>query len=345
MDENFKYITSLKETICANFIALSKSGEFVPGFDEIINDFIVDVQSGNWLENHPYYIRFSKDLASLLVDLLKPCFNFPYIIDNRSDVDFKLKIQFENLQVQNTQIEIISNDFCKAKIWPERLETLMDPNNESINLCKWFGYLNPLKISEYFWRIYVMQESNPYLLAFIYRLDYGVDHGYFGSLEKSATYNKKLSLDDFISKWCSETNLPALNNGELKKIETNQFHEKIPVEDMRVYFSALTEEKSSNNHPFLSEEQFEAFIDGVCLGNSTTQKIQFNFNIFKETSIIRRFFWKFYDHSITYYGVSMNERKKFAELLCDNFNNFKLDITLTNFNRVVKRELPNRLKK
>ncbi|MDP4290959.1 MAG: hypothetical protein Q8908_07750, partial [Bacteroidota bacterium] len=328
-----------------NFVTLKKSGEFVPGFDEILNDFIVDVQSGNWLENHPLYIRFSKDLASLLVDLLKPCFKFQYTIDNGSDVDFKLKIRFENQQFQNHQVEIISNDFCKAKIWPERLETLLDPNNESINLCKWFGYLNSPRISECFWRIYVMQESNPYLLSFVHRLDFGVDHGYKGILKNSPTFNKNLSLDDFISKWCSETIIPALNNGELKEIEKNLFHEKIPVKDMRVYFSALTEEKSSSNHPFLSEAQFEAFIDKVCLGKSITTKIQIDFNVNKETSIIRRFFWDFYCHCVTHFGVSSNERIRFAKLLCDNFNNFALEITLTNFSKVGRKELPNKLKK
>ena len=46
MDEDLKYIASLKESIYANFVTLKKSGAFVPGFDEIINDFIVDVRSG-----------------------------------------------------------------------------------------------------------------------------------------------------------------------------------------------------------------------------------------------------------------------------------------------------------
>jgi hypothetical protein len=203
VDEDFKYITSLKDKICASFVSLSRCGELEINFDETIYDFIEGIQLGNWLEQ-PYYSKFSKELGSLLVFLLEPCLKCSYTIENRLDGDFKLTIHFESSQNQNRDIDLIANDSIKDRFWTDQFETLFQTVNGSINLCRWFSFLNPLKSSDYFWNILIMQECKLFLYQFIVRMDYGKNVRADFPAVDAPTYKKKVSLDDFITKWCSE---------------------------------------------------------------------------------------------------------------------------------------------
>ena len=344
VDEDAKYITDLKDSICANFLSLRKDKKIEADFAENISDFVFGIQLGGWLER-PYYSKFSKDLASLLVGLLNNCSKLPYVVENKLDDNFKLKIHFENFQDGYKEIVIDWNYCFNAKDWPSRMEKLLDPNNKSIDLCKLFNYIEPSRIKEIFWSIYEMQECNPYILSFVKRLDYGANFQIDASLEYSPTYNKTLSLDDFISKWCSESENTLTNDGISERSIENIFDMRIPVKDMEEYFSILTVERNSKGETFLSKSQLTDFINKACAGETGIPKIYINFNPNKEKRKIRSFFWQFYFHCIDSYKVSPSERKKFAELLCDNFNNFELGVTLTNFSKRKNDDMSNPLKK
>lgn len=342
-DLNLKHITDLKNTICCNFLSLKTLGEHDVKFDKTLLTFIDDIQVGTWLENS-YYKRFSKELGSLLAYLLEPCLKGTYVIENISDGNFKLTICFENLQNQYKEFVIIYNDSIQAKFWPEQFETLFQTNAGSINLCRWYSYLEPFKISDYFWSILVMQECKLFLYDFVLELDLKGNTSIACTIQYSRTYQNPISLEDFISSWCMEIKRPSLDNSELGKIDKNLFHEDIPVKVMIEYFSSLTIEKNYTNEPYLTTNQLVAFIKRVCSGETSILKININFNPNKETSIIRTFFWGFYNYCVEEYEVSSTERGKFINLLCDNFNNFNYETTLENFNKKSKIVLPNPLK-
>lgn len=121
--------------------------------------------------------------------------------------------------------------------------------------------------------------------------------------------------------------------------EVNLFCKGMPLNVVREHFSVLTTNISKGNKkPFLTNEQFEAFIKRAFLNDKSIEPIILNYSKTKENLFIVKRFYQFYDKAITDDYTTRNDSKeKYIKILTDNFSEWEFDKVLQNFGDKVKR--------
>jgi hypothetical protein len=131
----------------------------------------------------------------------------------------------------------------------------------------------------------------------------------------------------------------SLQNDSKPKEEVNLFCKGMPLNMVREHFRVLTTNISKNNKkPFLTNEQFEAFIKRAFLEDKSIEPITLNYSKTKENLFIVKRFYQFYDKAITDDYTTRNDSKeKYIKILTDNFSEWEFDKVLQNFGDKVKR--------
>lgn len=117
----------------------------------------------------------------------------------------------------------------------------------------------------------------------------------------------------------------------------NHFCKRMPLNFAREHFKVLTLTDSNNKDKFLTDEQFEKFIQRAFMGEKKVRKQEINFTTRENQFVVSRFY-EFYTESVKSYFESQQTRDKFIKLLTDNFKNWEYEKVKLNFNKPVKRK-------
>ena len=107
---------------------------------------------------------------------------------------------------------------------------------------------------------------------------------------------------------------------EIKQAE-NKFMKGMPMEKVIDHFKVMTEKKSKNNIPYLDNEKLISFLQRAFLNDTKIPKQRFNLANGEKGFVIKRFY-DFFDYAVTQYN-ELNNKKKYIELLSDNFDNWE----------------------
>lgn len=119
---------------------------------------------------------------------------------------------------------------------------------------------------------------------------------------------------------------------------------KMPLSKAIKYFSVLTTEKNRNGEPYLTNLQFEQFINRAFLGNLEIQKQTLKFGTLENQKTYNLFYY-YFDHCSTKTFIEPTQRckEKYVRLLTDNFTNFSYEQVSNNFEKVPKNLFPKNL--
>lgn len=121
--------------------------------------------------------------------------------------------------------------------------------------------------------------------------------------------------------------------GRAENAKCTSFSDKLNLRAAIEHFEVLkTRVSKLNNKPFLTDKQFETFINVAFCSGKRTRKIRFNKKPKGEKQLIVRLFYEFYSNTYEELFGSQNNRDKYIKLLSDNFLGFEFDSLKTNFN-------------
>jgi hypothetical protein len=106
----------------------------------------------------------------------------------------------------------------------------------------------------------------------------------------------------------------------------------MPLNIPKEHFKILTTSLSKNDKPFLTELQYNDFINKAFLGKIDLPQLKFNQGS-KEQSKIQNLFYQFYQsNSFEYFGTDQT-KDKFIKLLTDNFEGWEFKKVFGNWNK------------
>lgn len=116
----------------------------------------------------------------------------------------------------------------------------------------------------------------------------------------------------------------------------NKFCSTMPIQVARTHFEIMTTTLNKNGVPFLNKSDFEKFMQRAFLKDKSIQKIKFNFGTREKLFIVKRFY-EFYLNESGKYENTTQCKKKYIELLTNNFENWNYESIKNNFGNKVKR--------
>lgn len=123
-------------------------------------------------------------------------------------------------------------------------------------------------------------------------------------------------------------------------METNIFCEKMPFNIPIEHFRILTEKQNKNNEQFLTQKQFDDFIERAFKGNASIEKQKINFSN-REMLKIQYLFYDFFHKTSFHYFGSIQFKEKYVKLLTENFIGWDYKKVFNNFNTEPKKLLKN----
>jgi hypothetical protein len=118
----------------------------------------------------------------------------------------------------------------------------------------------------------------------------------------------------------------------------NVFCKTMPLSIPNEHFKTLTIKCSKDGQPFLTQEQFDNFINRGFGGKEDLPKIKIN-QAPKEKFKIQYLFYQFYHNYAFDYFVTDQAKNVFVKLLTDNFVGWDFDNVHANFNKKPKKML------
>lgn len=115
----------------------------------------------------------------------------------------------------------------------------------------------------------------------------------------------------------------------------NEFNGITDYSEIRKHFVELTTNRSSiNKEPFLTDLQLDTFIQSAFMDKKIKEKIRINYNASTQTRIIRKIFYKFYNHCITKnIEPAKGTKSEYVKLLSEYFEGFDFEKTFNNWNK------------
>jgi hypothetical protein len=120
------------------------------------------------------------------------------------------------------------------------------------------------------------------------------------------------------------------------ELAENNFIKGMPMEKVINHFEIMTKNKSKNGSPYLTTEQLILFLQRAFLNDTKIPKQRFNLANGEKGFVIKRFY-DFFVYAVTQYN-ELNNKKKYIELLSDNFDNWE-------YKSIVSLFKPNKTKK
>lgn len=138
-----------------------------------------------------------------------------------------------------------------------------------------------------------------------------------------------------------QQNLESLiNEVQIKPIELpNTFCKSMPLRIPKEHFKKLTIKKSKNGQPFLTNEQFDLFIERAFCGNTTIPKQKMNQAPKGDKLLIQNEFYYFYNNYCFDYFHTMQCQDTFIKLLTDNFEGWDFQNVKNNFTPKTQKRL------
>jgi hypothetical protein len=127
-------------------------------------------------------------------------------------------------------------------------------------------------------------------------------------------------------------------NQEIEKINKleNKFFKGMPMKTPIEHFKKLTEEKSKNGKPFLTEVQLISFLNRVFLHDQSEKMQKINYE-YGEKGIIIKLFYEFYDIAMKDYS-GYRKKERYIKLLSDNFFDMEYDTIKYSFRSDITRK-------
>ncbi|GAB3339741.1 hypothetical protein GCM10027299_52590 [Larkinella ripae] len=115
-------------------------------------------------------------------------------------------------------------------------------------------------------------------------------------------------------------------------VKSNLFN-SMPLDQVEAWFMKLATNTSKNGRPHLSEAEVNQFINQAFCKKSQVQKLTINIAN-GELMSVTKLFYLYYDSCSNNYGYEPTRkcRKKYIDLIVDNFTNFDRFTLLQNFN-------------
>lgn len=124
-----------------------------------------------------------------------------------------------------------------------------------------------------------------------------------------------------------------LKAGTTPADELNVFCKNMPLSIPKEHFKRLTEKSSKNGQPFLTQDQFDNFINRAFLGKKELLSQKMNLAQKGEKLKIQNLFYQFYEnYSFDYLGTGQT-KDIFVKLLTDNFIGWEYENVHVNFNK------------
>jgi hypothetical protein len=296
----------------------------------------------NHFKNKPYIIRNQQHevVAQVFLPLLVYIFNcedVPY-----TDFD-KSKKQFNGKLFQKCYIESYSKgkiDF--AEDFKLSNDTLYNNSDTYIRNLHYNYFHANIKGPQTWsnnegWNYW--KNENPLLINNAIIAEYGYYSAFIAGVLDLATKHPKLFETFSVCEHKTDSHKQETENIEKDEPieETNNFCSKMPLNFARKHFKVFVDTDSNNKSKFLTDTQFEVFIQRAFLGNQNTQKQKMNIGT-RETQFIVRRFYEFYTEAIKELYENQQSRDKFIKLLTDNFENWEFEKVKSNFNKPVKRK-------
>jgi len=133
--------------------------------------------------------------------------------------------------------------------------------------------------------------------------------------------------------------LSQQTKNEHLKTEINTFCKSMPLSIPKEHFKVFTRKNSKNKKPFLTTEQYNAFIERAFNGNIDILKQKFNQIPKGEKLLIQAEFYDFYNKHCMDYFNSMQCQPEFIRLLTENFTGWDFKNVSNNFTPKTKKRL------
>lgn len=121
------------------------------------------------------------------------------------------------------------------------------------------------------------------------------------------------------------------SNNEPEQDEVNVFRETMPLSIPKEHFKVLTVKNSKNGKPFLTQDQFDTFINRAFLGKFDLPKLKFNQAPKGEKLKIQYLFRQFYENYCFEYFDTGQTQNVFIALLTENFTGWDFKNVKDNF--------------
>lgn len=115
------------------------------------------------------------------------------------------------------------------------------------------------------------------------------------------------------------------------EVDVNVFCKSMSLSIPKEHFIKLVEEKSKNGKPFLTQDQFNIFIERAFLGKEDVEKQKINMEARGEKLKVQYLFRQFYDNYSFEYLKTTQTQDVFIKLLTDNFIGWDFDNVKANF--------------
>lgn len=119
----------------------------------------------------------------------------------------------------------------------------------------------------------------------------------------------------------------------------NIFCKKMPLDIPKEHFKILTEKNSKNGEPFLTQDQFNNFINRAFCGKTDLPLQKFNQAPKGEKLKIQYLFYQFYENYCFEYFNTGQTKDVFIKLLTENFIGWDYENVHDNFNTKPKKTL------
>lgn len=119
----------------------------------------------------------------------------------------------------------------------------------------------------------------------------------------------------------------------------NKFCQSMPMSIPKEHFNIFTIRLSKNGKSFLTNEQFDLFIERAFNGNDSIPKQRFNQSPKGEKLLIQSVFYEFYDTYCFDYFTTMQCQETFIKLLTDNFEGWDYKNVKDNFKPKTEKRL------
>ena len=116
------------------------------------------------------------------------------------------------------------------------------------------------------------------------------------------------------------------------ELEVNHFCNGMPLNVAIEHFRVFTTKKSKNNEIFLTDKQFDFFIEKAFRNKMPIEKQVFS-RMNGEKGLIVRRFYEFYEIAANEYEPSSQCKEKYVRLLTENFNGWDYENVFKNFNK------------
>lgn len=129
------------------------------------------------------------------------------------------------------------------------------------------------------------------------------------------------------------------NNDIDENTEKNVFCTSMSLDIPKDHFKVFKEKKSENGKPFLTDKQFENFIEKAFCGNKNIELQKFNQIPKGEKILIQAVFYDFYDSYCFDYFKTGQKQDEFIKLLTDNFIGWDFEKIKKKFKPATKKRL------